>query len=220
MNSHINSHLIADSMKTSIQNLSTNIREILFQSKSEQTFSELLCEKLNSQLEISDSKFLVEIKGQESKSETGKKTLNSHDIALLDCTGTLRLTIENKVWYHFDGAKGLNGVLNQNVIDQLKGDIFKTRLSMDTYRNQGFILICLVTPNLFTKYESSHKTALKRVNGDFEIYMRDSVAGIRSYLSTVNHLKDLIHLNYRLEAGNIRSGMLDIFCAEIKEMGA
>lgn len=220
MNNAYTSAIIAESMLSSLKELTPKIREVLFQSKSEQTFSGLLAEKLNSNLDTADSKFLVEIKGQESRSETGKKSLNSHDIALLDGTGSIKLTIENKVWYHFDGAKGAAGTLNQNVVDQLQGDILKTNATIGANGNQGFILICLVTPMSFTKYESSHKTALKRVNGNLETYMRDSLAGITSHLSQVKHLKDLIHLNYQPESGNVRSGALDIFCAEIKEMGS
>jgi hypothetical protein len=54
---------------------------------------------------------LVELKGldyfaNDFSGSGSTKNRNTHDLGILDSLANLNLILENKVWYHFDGAKG------------------------------------------------------------------------------------------------------------------
>ena len=87
----INPQAIAKAAIESISKLHPEVREILFQSKNEQTFSSLLASELNSTFGLKHTSFLTEIKGETITRKDLKKVPNFHDIALLDADGKIEV---------------------------------------------------------------------------------------------------------------------------------
>ena len=107
----LDSKVIAELALESITGLTPFQQDLIFQTKKEQTFSSLLASGLQSNFDPTILRALVELKGKEkvvkSKDKaTLKKNRNTHDVALIDSEANFQLILENKVWYHFDGAKG------------------------------------------------------------------------------------------------------------------
>ena len=211
----INPQAIAKAAIESISKLHPEVREILFQSKNEQTFSSLLASELNSTFGLKHTSFLTEIKGETITRKDLKKVPNFHDIALLDADGKIEVTVENKAWYHFDGAKGVHGKIGQTVIEGLNWDIGKTLITMKKDGSRGFILFIVMTPKIFTKYESSHKTSLKRAGGNLGKYRSDGASGFLQLMKSQNELKDISHAPFSSGQGSESNFCLDVFCAEL-----
>jgi len=203
-------------------------QELLFQTKKEQTFSSLLAHQLQGHFTSKELRVLVELKGVDYEAKTSSKKFgpnnrNTHDIGILDSQADLNLLIENKVWYHFDGAKGSRVVrVEKSVKEQLQGDIFKLRHTASNLGIQkSFILINIVTPsrpeNLPKSYKQPHEIVLKRTLGDLERYRKEGLNGIRSVLdSRVTDFKSMIHLASVNPMGIDGCGFHDVICAEIK----
>ena len=212
---NLSSRLIANSALKSITSINPVVREILFQSKNEQTFSGILSLDLNQQFKTGGIQVMTEVKGMSVPKLSGKYGRNSHDLALQDENGKIRFTLENKVWYHFDGSKGLKATINPNVIENLEADIKKIKVTQKVHPGKGILLLNIVTPAVFDKYESEHKTVLNRVNGDLARYKQECLEGFSSTLENQTELKNMVHLDFQVNAGDLKQGFLDIFCAEI-----
>ena len=212
---NISASLIANTALNSIASLNPVVRERLFQSKNEQSFSGILSQNLNQQFTSEGIQVMTEIKGVPVPKFDGKYGRNSHDLALLDENGKIRFTLENKVWYHFDGSKGVKAVINPNLIENLEADMKKIKVTQKENPGKGFLLLNIVTPAVFDKYESEHKTVLNRVNGDLARYKQECLEGFSITLENQTELKNMVHLDFQVNAGDLKQGFLDIFCAEI-----
>jgi hypothetical protein len=224
----INAQIIGESAISSMGSLMPKQQELLFQTKKEQTFSSLLAHDLQSHFTSDELRVLVELKGVDYKVKVPSKNSvtnnrNTHDIGILDVHADLKLLIENKVWYHFDGAKGSRVVrVEKSVTEQLHGDIFKLRHTASNLGIQkSFILINIVTPsrpeNLPKSYKQPHEIVLKRTSGDLERYRKEGLNGIMSVLdSRVTDFKSMIHLASVNPMGIDGCGFHDVICAEIK----
>jgi hypothetical protein len=224
---NLDSKHIAKIALDSIAGLSLSQQELLFQTKKEQTFSAILASELQNQLSVSQFRALVELKGLDyvvgaTSDRSEKKNRNTHDVGVLDNEANLKLILENKVWYHFDGAKGSKNIrVEKNVEEQLKQDIFKLRHSAKNLDIKNcYILICVVTPSkpetLPKTYRQSHETALKRTEGDLSQYKRDGLSGIRSVIDKFSQdLSSVVHLGSQSPMGISESGFLDVFCAQV-----
>ena len=211
----LSSQLIANSALNSITSLNPVVREILFQSKNEQTFSGILSQDLNQKFKTDGIQVMTEVKGVAVPKLSGKYGRNSHDLALLDEKGKIRFTLENKVWYHFDGSKGLKAIINPNVIKNLEDDIKKIKVTQKVHPGKGFLLLNIVTPAVFDKYESEHKTVLNRVNGELAKYKSECLEGFADALKSYSELQNLTHVHFQADKNDLEQGFLDIFCAEI-----
>jgi hypothetical protein len=212
-------------MKDSFTELTPNIQDLLFQTKKEQTFSSILAAKIQTQLKGTRSHCLVELKGIEkiSPSGSGQKNRNTHDVCIVDAEANFQLILENKVWYHFDGAKGArNKKANPHIEEQLLPDIHKIRITALEVNNhpKGFIMICLVTPSevkyLPMAYLSDHQKAFTRVGSHLETFRKEGIEGLMSILQ--KHQRDLgaiAHVALEPNLGINKSGLIDIFCAEV-----
>lgn len=226
-NSKIGAEEIANMAVKSLTELTSDQQELLFQTKKEQTFSAILASKMQDYLDSSQFRVLVELKGVDyqvkATSKVGeKKNRNTHDLGVLDLTAKLNLILENKVWYHFDGAKGSRTVrVEKNVREQLKADIFKlkhTGIRQDV--KNCFVLVNIVTPSnpevLPKSYRDSHDAAIKRTKGDFSRYRSDGVFGIKSVIEEFSsEFTSIVHLGTNSPIGVAGSGFLDVFCAQL-----
>lgn len=224
---NVDSKDIAKMAFDSISSLSLSQQELLFQTKKEQTFSAILASELQNHLNDYRFRVLVELKGFDyvvgaTANRSEKKNRNTHDVGVLDNEANLKLILENKVWYHFDGAKGSKNIrVEKNVEEQLKQDIFKLRHSAKNLNIKNcYILICVVTPSkpetLPKTYRQSHETALKRTEGDLSQYKRDGLAGIRSVIDKSSQdLGSIVHLGSQSSMGISELGFLDVFCAQV-----
>lgn len=218
---------IANMAMNSLSQLSNNQQELLFQTKKEQTFSAILASNMQDNLDSSQFRALVELKGVDylvkaTSNSPEKKNRNTHDLGVLDAEANLGLILENKVWYHFDGAKGARTIrVEKNVQEQLKDDIFKLK---HTAKNQKiekcFVLLNLVTPSdpktLPKSYRESHDTVLKRTNGDIAQYRKDGLQGVKSVIDAhSSEFRSVVHIGSKVSMGVNESGFLDIFCAQV-----
>lgn len=222
-----NSSAIAHLMMDVIVALSPAQQELLFQTKKEQTFSSLLSQAMQSRMDSKQLRALVELKGfdylaKDSSILKSTKNRNTHDLGVLDLLGNLIFILENKVWYHFDGAKGSKvAKIEKNVREQLKGDIFKLQHSAKHQNIQNsYVVLTVVTPsrpqNLPKTYRNSHEGAIKRTGGDLNRYRIDGILG---FISTINEFKSelglVTHLDSKTNIGVDGCGFLDVFCAEV-----
>jgi hypothetical protein len=222
-----NSSAIAHLMMDVIVGLSPAQQELLFQTKKEQTFSSLLSQAMQSKMDSNQLRALVELKGfdyltKDSSTSKSTKNRNTHDLGVLDSSANLIFILENKVWYHFDGAKGSKvAKVEKNVREQLKGDIFKLQHSAKHQDiKNSYIVITVVTPsrpqNLPKTYKNSHEGAIKRTRGDLNRYRDDGILG---FISAINQFKSelglITHLDPKIEIGVDGCGFLDVFCAEV-----
>jgi hypothetical protein len=224
----LDSKVIAELALESITGLTPFQQDLIFQTKKEQTFSSLLVSGLQSNFDPTILRALVELKGEEkvvkSKDKaTLKKNRNTHDVALIDSEANFQLILENKVWYHFDGAKGRkNRTVNPHIEEQLIPDIYKLRLtaSAQATKPKSFVLLNLVTPSdpslLPSAYFGDHEKAFKRVGESIEQYRLDGIEGVSSVFHKHHkEVSSLIHLSSNLKMGISGSAMIDVFCAEI-----
>ena len=223
-----NPQIIAECALKSLTGLSPSQQELLFQTKKEQTFTSILTSALQANYDSSDLRVLVELKGvdyvQRATSRLEEKnSRNTHDLGILDLNANLKLILENKVWYHFDGAKGAKVVkVEKSVKEQLKADIFKLKHSAKHLEvKRCFILINLVTPsrpdNLPKSYRQPHAVVLKRTKGDLSRYRSDGLQGVKSVIESFKaDFSSIVHLGSDEPIGIDGSGFLDVFCGEIK----
>jgi hypothetical protein len=160
----------------------------------------------------------VEIRGR----SVSAKQRNTHDIAILSHQGKKLCIIENKVWYHFDGAKGrIRPKVEKDVVDQLATDIEKIQLTLrDEEGNtaSGFVLLNVVTPQetslLPSSYRNSLNTALKREKGSMSSLMESGLNGI---FETLADFREKLHPHshsFRHFAGT--DSRLDVICAQVR----
>lgn len=212
----VNSESIATSSLASICALHPNIRELLFQSKNEQTFSGMLASYINLQISEPEFPIMTEIKGVDMLKGDSKLVKNSHDLALVDIEGRISLTIESKVWYHFDGSIGLTGEVNQDVVAGIEGDILKSIRTQKEFGNKAFLLLNVITPKVMKKYENAHNTVLKRVNGDPLRFRAECLKGFTKALNSRSELNSVVHITFEQNSDGTKGGFLDIFAAEIQ----
>jgi hypothetical protein len=224
----LDSAAIAGLMFDSISDLSPAQQDLLFQTKKEQTFSALLANRLQKSQESNNLSSFVELKGVEkivksTDKASIKKNRNTHDVCLIDDDAVFYLLLENKVWYHFDGAKGRkNKKVNPDIEDQLVPDIKKLSLTAfdQTNKPKCFVLVNLVTPSDPTElpptYFGDHSKAFKRVKEQVDVYRQDGVNGVKGILE--KHSEKLLpvsHVSSTNPLGVNGSAFLDVFCAEI-----
>jgi hypothetical protein len=224
----LNSKVVAELALGSIAGLTPAQQDLIFQTKKEQTFSSLLAVGLQSNFDPSNLRALVELKGIErvvkSKDKAIlKKNRNTHDVALIDSASKFQVILENKVWYHFDGAKGRKKKkVNPNIDEQLVPDIYKLILtaSHQAVKPKCFVLMNLVTPSdpslLPAAYFGDHEKSFKRVNESMEQYRSDGIEGVRSVFDKhLSEITDLVHLGSDTPMGISGLAMIDVFCAEV-----
>ena len=224
-NFDLDSKAIAELMLESISALSPAQQELLFQTKKEQTFSSLLAAKLQANHDPKTLRSFVELKGVDkvvkSKDKTSvKKNRNTHDVCLVDEEASFHMILENKVWYHFDGAKGKNNPKPEKGIGiQIKDDIFKIRQTLsDTKHGRGFLLLNIVTPgdpdSIPKSYQNDHQRAWSRTNGDFESYRSEGLDGIKQVLKTFE--ADFLRVEIESSDWGTSLGAVDSISAEVK----
>ena len=212
-------------MINSVNRLPETLREQLILTKNEQSFSGLWVLEFEKTLSNYGSNFLlIENKGVSFRRSSGKgtkTTMNFHDISLVDSYSNFLFIIENKIWYHFDGAKGRKTPkLEPNVKSQIKADIskIKTTLKQNKVSAQGYLLINLVTPSktklLPKSYLNSHNSAMSRTKYDLDTYITEGVEGIANYLAHDSGITELSHCNLVFGEGKNRS-FLDSFCVRV-----
>ena len=214
---------LADLALTSFQSASPEIQELLLQSKNEQTFSGLLAANLQSNPTVKPGIALVEVKGTNYTSENSVSR-NFHDIAIVNEEGQSEILIENKVWYHFDGAKGKKRPkIEPRVVSELKDDIFKVQLTLRQLdkKARAFILIHIVTPAniecIPKSYLSMHKNAFARVKGEWDRYRHEGLEGIsNSFSDFEDQYKSKVVIKSGTVVSNEAQGFIDIFSVEVK----
>ncbi len=224
----LDSAAIAELMFDSISVLSPAQQDLLFQTKKEQTFSALLASRLQKSQESKNLSSFVELKGVEkivksTDKASIKKNRNTHDVCLIDDSAVFHLLLENKVWYHFDGAKGRkNKKVNPDIEDQLVPDIKKLTLTAldQTKRPKCFVLVNLVTPSdpskLPSTYFGDHIKAFKRVKEQVDVYRQDGINGVKGIFEKHSaRLQSVSHVSSAHPLGVNGSAFLDVFCAEI-----
>jgi hypothetical protein len=219
----ISAALLADSALAAFSSLPISTQELLLQSKNEQTFSARLAAGLETNPLLDGGSALVEIKGTDYTS--GKsKSKNFHDIAIVNQQAKPEVIIENKVWYHFDGAKGKkNAKVEPGVLKQLDADIAKIKLTLKDLADgaRGFILMHLVTPadiaSIPKSYRQSHQNAFARVGQDWPQYRAEGVHGIKRTLeSRSSHFVSEVVIKSALLQVNNEQGFIDILCVEVQ----
>ncbi len=214
---------LADLALASFQSASPEIQELLLQSKNEQTFSGLLASHLQSNADVRPGSALVEIKGINYTQENSVSR-NFHDIAIVNDHGQSEVLIENKVWYHFDGAKGKRKAkIEPRVISELKDDIFKVQLTLRELDEaaRAFILVHIVTPAniglIPSSYLSMHKSAFSRVGEDWDRYREAGLKGISdSFRLFESEFTSGVVIKSASIDSNQLQGFIDIFCVEVK----
>lgn len=226
-NASNNSSAIAHLMMDVIVDLSPAQQELLFQTKKEQSFSSLLSQAMQSHMDSNQIRALVELKGfdylrKDSSISKSTKNRNTHDLGVLDSSANLLFILENKVWYHFDGAKGSKEAkVEKNVQEELKRDIFKLQHSAKHHDiKNSYVVITVVTPsrpqNLPKTYRNSHEGAIKRTSGDLNRYRNDGILGFTSAFNEFKSELGLVtHLDSKTKIGVDGCGFLDVFCAEV-----
>ena len=214
---------LANLALSSFQSVPLATQELLLQSKNEQTFSGLLAAALQNAPFVKPGSALVEIKGINYVIK-GSASRNFHDIAVVNQDAQSEILIENKVWYHFDGAKGKKTAkIEPNVISELKDDIFKVQLTLSQLdeRARAFILVHIVTPadieRIPKSYLSAHRSSFARVGGDWDRYRSEGLDGISNSFSLFkSHYKSSVEIKSANASKNEAQGFIDIFCVEVK----
>lgn len=231
--SSISSQLIADISLAGYESNAPLIQEILLQSKSEQTFTGILANRIKqhklfgfTQIPSENSgAVLLEYKGTDYKKlEKGKdkQSRNFHDLSVVNQYGELEIIIENKFWYHFDGSKGIKKPAPyRGIHEQLKGDIFKIRQSLSSASSvaRGFVLLHIVTPlnpELLPKtYRASHNALWQRSEQNLELYRKIGIEGVLFVLGDFLG-EDLLDHSITSSTLIQGKGFLDIICAEVR----
>jgi hypothetical protein len=209
------------------------VQEKLLLSKNEQTFSGLLAQELiqlptlelDGQNTPNGGQVLLEFKGKEyikfDRNGQERRTPNFHDITIVNPDAEIEVIIENKVWYHFDGAKGaVRGKPEPGIARQLKADIAKIKQTLDgsPTLKRGFILLNIVTPAdpslIPATYRREHEKAWDRSMHSPAIYREDGLRGIRKVLD--NFDKDLRGMRVVESRNSDSLGALDVVCAEVR----
>jgi hypothetical protein len=228
---HIDAGVIAQLAFRSINENPTPLKEKLLLSKNEQTFSGLLAQELTryptlalgNGSESGMGRVLLELKGKDyQKYSAGgiKTSRNFHDLTIVTPNADIEVIIENKFWYHFDGAKGKNNPKPEKGIGiQIKDDIFKIRQTLsDTKHGRGFLLLNIVTPgdpdSIPKSYQDDHQRAWSRTNGDFENYRAEGLNGIKSALNTF--AADFVSMEIESSDWGSSLGAADFICAEVR----
>ena len=198
------------------QSVSLETQELLLQSKNEQTFSGLLAAALQNTPSIKPGSALVEIKGV-NYTQKDSVSRNFHDIAIVNQNAQSEILIENKVWYHFDGAKGKKTAKIE------PNDIFKVQLTLSQLdeKARAFILVHIVTPadieRIPKSYLSAHKSSFARVGGDWDRYRREGLEGISNSFSLFkSQYKSPVVIKSANVSTNKALGFIDIFSVEVK----
>ena len=228
---HIDAGVIARLAFRSINENPLPLKEKLLLSKNEQTFSGLLAQELTryptlalgNDNEPGTGRVLLELKGKDYKtsSSSGIKTSrNFQDLTIVTPNADIEVIIENKFWYHFDGAKGKNNPKPEKGIGiQIKDDIFKIRQTLsDTKHGRGFLLLNIVTPgdpdSIPKSYQNDHHRAWSRTNGDFESYRSEGLEGIKKVLKTFE--ADFVSMEIESSDWGTSLGAADFISAEVK----
>jgi len=203
-----------------VETLPAAVRETLFQTKQEQTFSSLIASKLNSEFSHGAQKIaLVEIRGK----SLNNKRRNTHDIALLNHEGKKLCLVENKVWYHFDGAKGRRRPkIEKGVVNQLRLDIEKLKRTLCDEKGHGasgLILLNIVTPKdtnqLPSSYRKALEIALKREEGSMSSLVESGLKGIFGEIEKAT--KVLLPISHLFREFDGATSRLDVICAEVRK---
>jgi hypothetical protein len=228
----IETSIIVEMAAHTLYRCTSPIRESLFISKSEQTFSGLLAEELNRYptLRLNDpedsqsGKVLLEFKGKDyvnTLSGVKKNTRNFHDIVIVDHEAEIQLIIENKFWYHFDGCKGIkNPKPEKGIKKQLIDDISKIRQTLQDKPTQvrGLILLNIVTPakpHLIPKsYRAEHFKVWERCGHDQQRYRQEGLQGVMSIVESMN--SEFLNMSTYTSDQSYYGGFVDYICAEIK----
>jgi hypothetical protein len=228
---HIDAGVIAQLAFRSINESPLPLKEKLLLSKNEQTFSGLLAQELTRYptLALGDDnepgtgRVLLESKGKDyqTSSSSGIKTSrNFHDLTIVTSNADIEVIIENKFWYHFDGAKGKNNPKPEKGIGvQIRDDIFKIRQTLSsTKHGRGFLLINVVTPgdpdSIPKSYQSDHQRAWSRTNGNFKSYRAEGLEGIKQVLNTF--AADFVSIEIESTDWGGSLGAADFICAEVR----
>lgn len=209
------------------------VQEKLLLSKNEQTFSGLLGHELTQYPTLQldggtnpqSGQVLLELKGKDyiktDRNGQEKRTPNFHDITIVNPDAEIEVIIENKVWYHFDGAKGADrGKPEPGIARQLKADIAKIKQTLDgsPTLKRGFILLNIVTPSdpslIPATYRREHEKAWDRSMRSPAIYREDGLRGIRKVVE--NFDKDLRGIRVMESRNSDSLGALDVICAEVR----
>ena len=226
---NFNPEFIANLALETFMKLSGDLQELLLQSKNEQSFSGLLSLQLQMKMLSQGSFTLLELKGVnyqklDASTKSLRSTRNFHDIAIVNSEARFQVIIENKVWYHFDGAKGkTKKKIEKGVVEQISGDINKIRITLASNKSleRGFILIHLVTPNdpksIPKSYLDSHRSAIARTASDLNLYRNDGLDGVKNAVKTFERqLLSVAHTGTTTMVGSGKSAFLDVICAEVK----
>lgn len=228
---HIDAGVIARLAFRSINENPHPLKEKLLLSKNEQTFSGLLAQELTryptlaigSDANPGTGRVLLELKGKDYQTNGSrgiKTSRNFHDLAIVTQEAEIEIIIENKFWYHFDGAKGKNNPKPEKGIGiQIRDDIFKIRQTLSgTKHGRGFLLINVVTPgdpdSIPKSYQSDHQRAWSRTNGDLESYRSEGLEGIKQVLKTFS--EDLLNIEVESSDWGGSFGVADFICSEVK----
>ena len=229
----LDSGVIAGLASRSYFRTSSQVRELLLLSKNEQTFSGILAREMTEdptlQLEGSTNPdsglVLLELKGKDylKKNSNGvvKATRNFHDLTIVNNDSGIEVIIENKVWYHFDGAKGaIKGRPEPGIARQIKADIEKIKQTLHgspSWR-RGFILLNVLTPGnpalIPASYRKEHDKAWDRCMQSIPLYREDGLKGIRKVLG--NFDTDLKSVETVSITNSETGGFIDFICAEVK----
>ena len=228
----LDSQIIAYLSSKAISRIPREVKKTLLLSKSEQTFSGLLADALESELTLRIGDFsdlesgivLLEYKGKDYSSMTAqgiKNSRNYHDLSVVNHFGEIEVIIENKFWYHFDGTKGKRNPKPENGIKkQVSGDIFKIRqtLAGQSVLRKGFILLNIVTPGnpelIPSSYQDDHRKVWDRTNHDIDQYRKEGLEGFQSVISSFS--KDLKDVSYYSAPLSSDEGFIDFICAEVQ----
>lgn len=228
----LDSQIIAYLSSKAISRIPREVKKTLLLSKSEQTFSGLLADALESELTLRIGDFsdlesgivLLEYKGKDYSSMTAqgiKNSRNYHDLSVVNHFGEIEVIIENKFWYHFDGTKGKRNPKPENGIKkQVTGDIFKIRqtLAGQSVLRKGFILLNIVTPGnpelIPSSYQDDHRKVWDRTNHDIDQYRKEGLEGFQSVISSFS--KDLKDVSYYSAPLSSDEGFIDFICAEVQ----
>jgi hypothetical protein len=228
----LDSRLITLIASRSYYRTSPQVQELLLLSKNEQTFSGILAQELTQSTalqldQLTDSNaglVLLELKGKDylKRNANGveKATRNFHDLTIVNNDAEIEVIIENKVWYHFDGAKGaVRGKPEPGIARQIKADIEKIKQTLDGSSSirRGFILLNILTPGntvlIPASYKKEHDKAWDRCMHSTTMYREEGLNGIRKVLG--NFDADLRSVEIENFTNSDTGGFIDFICAEV-----
>ena len=228
----LDANLITLIASRSYYRTSPKVQELLLLSKNEQTFSGILAQELtaNPALQLDGSSnsdaglVLLELKGKDylNRNANGveKPSRNFHDLAIVNNDAEIEVIIENKVWYHFDGAKGaVRAKPEPGIARQIKADIKKIKQTLDgsTSIRRGFILLNIVTPSntalIPASYRREHEKVWDRCMHSQPLYREEGLNGIRKVLGSFD--ADLRSIEIESFTNSESGGYIDFICAEV-----